>query len=50
MVEYKGTKLSPYTVNSGMHGEEAPNLRSFASNTTDQAFGKTSQVKAMHHM
>ena len=38
MVEYKGTKLSPYTVNSGMHGEEAPNLRFFASNTTDQAF------------
>lgn len=40
----------PYAVNTRMHGKEVTNFRTFASDTTDKAFGETSQVKAMHHM
>lgn len=40
----------PYTVHPRMHSKEVTNLRAFPSDTAYKAFGKTSQVKAVHHM
>ena len=42
--------VSPYTVHPRMHCKEVTNFRAFPSNTADNAFWKTGQVKAMHHM
>ena len=42
--------MVPYAIYSGMHGKEVANLGSFPGDTTNKAFGKTSQVKAMNHM
>ena len=40
----------PNAVHSRMHGKEVADLRSFPSDTANKAFGKSSQVEAMHHM
>ena len=40
----------PYAVHPRMHSKEVSNLRAFPSDTVYKTLGKTSQVKAMHHM
>jgi hypothetical protein len=44
------SSLLPYAVDSRMHCKKIAYFRTFPSDTTNQAFCETGQVKAVHHM